>query len=90
MTASGVTALAKARNSSSGDFPNEGRCLPSDHAGIAGVADLPNGEFRDQRLPERARSPFTFWRVTGGALLLAVGALVSWRIRRARRRVGEV
>lgn len=90
MTARGVTALAKARNSSGGDFPNEGRCLPSDHAGIAGAADLPNGEFRDQRLPERARSPFTFWRITGGTLLLGVGALVSWRVRRARRRVGEV
>jgi hypothetical protein len=88
MTARGVQALEKVRNISGGKFPNEGRCLPSDHAGIAGAADIAHGEFRDSRLPERARSPFTFWRVTGGALLLAIGALVSWRIRRVRRSVG--
>jgi hypothetical protein len=66
---------------------NEGRCLPSDHAGIAGAADLPNGSVRDPRLPERALSPLTFWRVTGGAFLAAISLLIWWRVRvRARRR----
>ncbi len=71
-------------------LPNEGRCLPSDHAGIAGAADLPLSDLRDPRLPERNRSPLTFWRVTGGALALAFCGALLWRIRRrsARRRVG--
>ena len=69
-------------------LPNlaEGRCLPSDHAGIAGAADLPANEFRDGPLPERARSPFTFWRVTGVALVLLGAAIVRWRVRRRHRR----
>ena len=69
-------------------LPNEGRCLPSDHAGIAGAADLPLSDLRDPRLPERNRSPLTFWRVTGGALALAFCGALLWRIRRRIRRVG--
>lgn len=67
---------------------SEGRCLPSDHAGIAGAADLPVGSVIDPPLPERARSPFTFWRVTGGILLFAMSTLIStliWRRARGRR-----
>ena len=59
-----------------------GRCLPSDHAGIAGAADLPANNFRDARLPERARSPLTFWRVTGVGLAVALVALIGWRVRK--------
>ena len=66
---------------------SEARCLPSDHAGIAGAADLPVNEIRDARLPERARSPFTFWRVTGAVAGLALVGLISWRrqLRKARK-----
>jgi hypothetical protein len=67
---------------------SEGRCLPSDHAGIAGAVDLPSGSAIDPRLPERALSPFTFWRVTGGAVLGTVAALIWWRVRVRRRRSG--
>lgn len=65
----------------------EGRCLPSDHAGIAGAADLAAGEFRDPPLPERARSPFTFWRIAGAgmAILLTLSVVLLLRRRRARR-----
>ena len=62
----------------------EGRCLPSDHAGIAGAADLPANEIRDARLPERARSPVTFWRVAGVVGVLALASLIWWRIRARR------
>ena len=67
---------------------SEGRCLPSDHAGIAGAADLPASEIRDPRLPERARSPFTFWRVSGVLALLLIAGGVRWRWRRRSRRRG--
>lgn len=65
----------------------EGRCLPSDHAGIAGAADFVAGEFRDPPLPERARSPFTFWRITGAgmAILVTLAVVLLRRRRRARR-----
>ena len=66
--------------------PNEARCLPSDHAGIAGAADIPIGAALDPALPERARSPFTFWRVVGAVLLVGVVALVRRRVRKVRRR----
>lgn len=63
----------------------EGRCLPSDHAGIAGAATLPVSDLRDPSLPERARSPFTFWRLVGAALLSGVAGLLWARQRRRRR-----
>lgn len=68
--------------------PREGRCLPSDHAGVAGAADLPANDGRDLPLPERARSPLTLWPVVGGvALLVLIWRVVRWmRIR--NRRVG--
>ena len=74
--------------------PAEGRCLPSDHAGVAGAADLPRNELRDPALPERARSPVTFWRGVGAIVILAVLALGARSLRRFRaraefRRVGK-
>lgn len=63
----------------------EGRCLPSDHAGIAGAADLAAGEFRDPPLPERARSPFIFWRITGAGMTILLVLAVALRLRRRRR-----
>lgn len=94
LTDSGVRALANtgaSRGSSSRTFSGEGRCLPSDHAGIAGAADLPVWQVRDARLPVRARSPLTFWRVAGAlALVGAAGAagFIRWRRVRRVRRVG--
>ena len=82
LTEAGAKALGKKLPSAT----SEGRCLPSDHAGIAGAADLPVSQVRDAPLPERARSPFTFWRVLALVLLLSLVALVRWRIRRRRAR----
>lgn len=82
LTSDGARALGKRLPSGAG----EGRCLPSDHAGIAGAADLPANELRDPRLPERARSPFTFWRVTGVVAALGLALLIRWRVRARRRR----
>lgn len=82
LTSDGARALGKRLPSGSA----EGRCLPSDHAGIAGAADLPANELRDPPLPERARSPFTFWRVTGALSALGVVTLIRWRVRARQRR----
>ena len=90
LTEIGARALARkgtSKASGSRALISEGRCLPSDHAGIAGAADLPAGQLRDARLPERARSPFTFWRVAGALGLIGALGFIGWRrrVRRARR-----
>lgn len=88
LSQSGANGLGKRLPTS-----REGRCLPSDHAGVAGAAELPANDGRDLALPERTRSPLTFWSVVGGLALLALLALLSrtWRaLRRARvRRQGQ-
>ena len=81
LTNSGAKALSKKLPSL-----QEGRCLPSDHAGIAGAADVPTNDVRDAAPPERARSPFTFWRIAGALFLVGLVALIRWRVRRGRRR----
>lgn len=81
LTSDGAKSLGKKLPSN----PLEGRCLPSDHAGIAGAADLPAHQIQDPPLPERERSPITFWRVMGVGLL-ALLLTLGWRLARRRER----